>query len=47
MNNELMRDTFTRDSNNVVIGDNLFHVYCQLHWNKKYDHDKKLYTDTL
>ena len=39
----MVRDTFTEDDNNIVIGDNLFHVYCQLHWHKKYQHDKKLY----
>ena len=42
-NRVMVRDTFTEDDNNIVIGDNLFHVYCQAHWHQKYQHDAKLY----
>ena len=38
----MVRDTFDKNNNNVVIGDSAFHVYCQLHWHKKYNHDKNL-----
>ena len=39
----MVRDTFKKNNDNVVIGDSAFHVYCQLHWHQKYNHDKKLY----
>ena len=42
-NRVMVRDTFTEDNNNIVIGDNLFHVYCQVHWHQKYNHDKKFW----
>lgn len=39
----MVRDTFKKNNDNVVIGDSAFHVYCQLHWHQKYNHDAKLY----
>lgn len=42
-NHVMVRDTFTENNDNVVIGDSAFHVYCQLHWHQKYNHDAKLY----
>lgn len=38
----MVRDTFKKNNDNVVIGDSAFHVYCQLHWHQKYNHDAKL-----
>ena len=46
-NHVMVRDTFTENNDNVVIGDSLFHVYCQVHWHQKYNHDKKIILDTL
>ena len=43
----MVRDTFKKNNDNVVIGDSAFHVYCQLHWHQKYNHDKKIILDTL
>ena len=42
-NRVMVQATFADDDNNVVIGDSLFHVYCQVHWHQKYQHDAKLY----
>lgn len=39
----MVKATFVDDNNNVVIGDSSFHVYCGLHWQRKYNHDEKLY----
>ena len=39
----MVQATFVDDNDNVVIGDSAFHVYCQVHWHQKYNHDKKFW----